>query len=187
MLDSSRSAVTRWASPRERPTGRNPDIHEISDAPAWWLQSCEVLLSKLATSPEGLTDSEATQRRQDYGPNEVRDAGSAPLLYQFLRRFSNPLVLILLAASLISAVIGEIVSSSIIAGMVLISVTLDFVQEYRAGRAAEKLSEMVQVRSSVLRDGTTEEVPLRDVVPGDIVLLAAGTLVPADGVLLDAR
>src|SRR4051812_20890532 len=187
MLDSSRSAVTRWASLGARSTGRNPDIHEISDSPPWWLQSVDDLLGSLGTTPKGLTDRRASQRLQDCGPNQVRDAGSTPLLYQFLRRFSNPLVIILLAASLISAVTGEVLSSAIIAVMVLISVTLDFVQEYRSGRAAEKLSQMVQVRSSVLRDGIAREVPLRDVVPGDIVLLAAGTLVPADGVLLDAR
>jgi Mg2+-importing ATPase len=151
------------------------------------LQASDDLLGKLGTSPQGLTDSEARRRRQEYGANEVRDTTTAPLLYQFLRRFSNPLVLILLAASLISAVIGDVVSFAIIALMVLISVTLDFVQEYRAGRAAEKLRRLVQVRSSVLRDGTTQEVPITDVVPGDVVLLSAGTLVPADGLLLEAR
>ena len=70
--------------------------------PSWWLQSSDELLGKLVTSPQGLTDSEAHRRQQAYGPNEVRDTTTAPLLYQFLRRFSNPLVLILLAASLIS-------------------------------------------------------------------------------------
>jgi hypothetical protein len=109
------------------------------------------------------------------------------LLLQFLRRFSNPLILILLAASLISALVQEVVSFVIITLMVLISVTLDFVQEYRAGKAAEKLRQLVQVRASVLRDGEARQVPLSEVVPGDVVLLSAGTLVPADGLLLTMR
>jgi Mg2+-importing ATPase len=153
----------------------------------WWLQSADDLLRELATSRGGLTNSEATRRRRDYGANEVRDVGSTPLVYQFLHRFLNPLVLILLAASLVSGVVGEVLSSAIIAMMVLLSVTLDFVQEYRAGRAAEKLRQMVQVRSSALRDGETREVPISELVPGDVVLLSAGALVPADGVLLEAR
>ena len=83
--------------------GPNATIQGMSAASAsWWLQSSVDLLGKLVTSPQGLTDSEAHRRQQEYGPNEVRDTTTAPLLYQFLRRFSNPLVLILLAASLIS-------------------------------------------------------------------------------------
>ena len=106
---------------------------------------------------------------------------------EFLRRFRNPLVLILIAASVISALTGEVASFLIIIVMVLMSVILDFVQEYRAGRAAQRLRQSVQIRAKVVRDGVTKEVPVSQVVPGDVALLASGSLVPADGRLLDAR
>ncbi len=163
------------------------DAHLKGSTPAWWQAASAELQARLGAGPNGLTTSAALERLQRYGPNQVRDAGAAPLLLQFLRRFSNPLILILLAASLISALVQEVVSFVIITLMVLISVTLDFVQEYRAGKAAEKLRQLVQVRASVLRDGEARQVPLSEVVPGDVVLLSAGTLVPADGLLLEGR
>ena len=89
--------------------------------------------------------------------------------------------------SAISAFTGEIANFVIISFIVLLSVTLDFVQEYRAGRAAEKLRLAVSVRATVLRDGKPMEVAVADEVPGDIVMLSAGQMVPADGLVLGAR
>jgi Mg2+-importing ATPase len=109
------------------------------------------------------------------------------LALEFLSRFRNPLVLLLLAASAISAVTGDVASFAIIAVMVVMSVTLDFVQEHRAGRAAERLKASVAVRAIVVRDGVPREVPVSELVPGDVVRLSAGDLVPADGRLLEAR
>jgi Mg2+-importing ATPase len=106
---------------------------------------------------------------------------------QFLRRFTNPLVIVLLLASAISAFTGEIANFIIISCMVLMSITLDFVQEFRAGRAADKLRQTVSVRATVMRDGQHLSVPAADVVTGDIVLLSAGDLIPADGIVLEAR
>ena len=106
---------------------------------------------------------------------------------EYLGHFKNPLVLILLAASAVSAVTGEITNFVIIASIVLLSVTLDFVQEYRANSAAEKLRQSVTLRCSVLRDDHPQELPVADLVPGDVVLLSPGCLVPADGVVLQAR
>ena len=109
------------------------------------------------------------------------------LLLDFLSRFTNPLVVLLLVASAISAATGDVASFVIISVMVALSVVLDFVQEYRAGRAAEALQERVGLRFEVLRDGAWRETPQEALVPGDVVRLGAGNLVPADGRLLESR
>jgi len=110
-----------------------------------------------------------------------------PLALQYLAHFKNPLVLILLLASALSALLGELTNFFIIAVIVLASVTLDFFQEYRAHHAAEKLRQSIAVRTRVLRDGSEISLPLVEIVPGDVVLLKAGDLVPADGLVLEAR
>ena len=139
------------------------------------------------TAPTGLTSGQAQVRLAQYGPNTFRtDAGKA-LVLQFLARFKNPLVLILLAASAVSAFSGELTNFILISSMVLMSVTLDFVQEYRANAAAEKLRDSVALRARVWRDNQAKEIPVTDVVPGDLVLLQAGDLVCADGRIIEAR
>jgi Mg2+-importing ATPase len=152
---------------------------------AWWLLPLPGPLA--AADAGGLSDAEARSRLAAVGPNLFRDRQEQSALAQFASRFRNPLVIILLAASAISAFTGEIANFVIITLMVLLSVTLDFVQEYRAGRAAERLRLAVSVRATVLRDGASREVPVAEIVPGDVVLLSAGDLVPADGLLLEAR
>ena len=108
----------------------------------------------------GLTHDEVRTRLSRYGRNEFRDRPERAVWVEFLRRFRNPLVLILIAASVVSALTGQVASFLIIVVMVLMSVTLDFVQEYRAGRAAQRLRQAVQVRAAVLRDGVAESVPV---------------------------
>ena len=151
---------------------------------AWWLAPPAIAAELRAT---GLSADEARGRLAQFGPNRFSVAAERPLLVQFIVRFKNPLVIVLLLASIVSALTGELANFFIIALIVVLSVTLDFVQEYRAGRAAEKLRAAVSVRASVVRDGKNLSLPVADVVPGDIVLLAAGDLVPADGVVLEAR
>ena len=152
----------------------------------WWLRSPHALCDELTSSPSGLSGAEARKRLERYGPNTFRRSTERPLVIEFLRRFRNPLVLILIAASVVAALSGEVASFVIITVLVLLSVTLDFVQEYRAGRAAERLRRSVQVHASVVRNGQTKEVPATQVVPGDVALLSAGDLIPGDGVLLEA-
>jgi P-type Mg2+ transporter len=155
--------------------------------PQWWLRSSANLLDEFASRATGLTSAEARARLKRYGPNEFRDRPERPLLIQFLRRFRNPLVLILIAASIVSALTGEMASFIIIIVMVLMSVVLDFVQEYHAGQAARRLRQSVQIHATIMRDGVANDVPIAHVVPGDVVLLSAGSLVPADGRVLEAR
>ncbi len=154
---------------------------------AYWQQNLAALLEYYKSTPAGLTSSEAADRLVRYGPNVFNPERRNALLFQFLAKFSNPLVIILLIASAISGLTGDVTSFIIISLIVLMSVTLDFVQEYRAGKEAEKLRQSVTVHVQALRDGKSQEIPLPSLVPGDIVLLAAGDLVPGDGRLLDAK
>jgi P-type Mg2+ transporter len=153
----------------------------------FWQLPVTVLLEQLAASSDGLSGAEAAARLAQFGPNLIHGERKRALLRQFLTKFRNPLVIILLIASALSAVTGDAASFFIIATIVIISVTLDFVQEYRAGQAAERLRRSVAVRGQVLRDGKPLEIPLAELVPGDVALLAAGDLVPCDGRVLEAK
>jgi Mg2+-importing ATPase len=135
----------------------------------------------------GLSEAEAAAALARCGPNRLEAEGRPSLLFELLRRFRNPLVLMLVAAAAISAVTGDAASSAIIVVVIAVSVVLDLVQERNAGDAVERLRAMVHVTSRVRRGGVEREVPVIDIVPGDVVLLAAGDLIPADGVLLSAH
>src|SRR5512139_1364608 len=152
-----------------------------------WQQSLAQCLAALHTQAEGLDDREAARRLARVGPNLLRPRAERALLLEFLAHFRNPLVLVLLAASAIAGFLGDVRSFVVISAIVLMSVTLDFMQEYRAGRAAERLKRQVALRATVVRGGQPREVAVADLVPGDVVLLAAGDLVPADGRVLEAR
>jgi len=153
----------------------------------WWAQPLAATFAALNAAPHGLASAEAGVRLARFGANRFRDRPQRPLVIQFLTRFKNPLVIILLAASTVAALTGDATSSVIIGIVVFFSVTLDFTQEYRAGQAAEALRQSVLVRVAVLRDDAVSEIPIVKIVPGDVVQLAAGDLVPADGRVLDAK
>lgn len=153
---------------------------------SWWLEPLSAGTADPASVATGLSGAEAKARLARFGPNRFRERPEKSLLLQYLIRFKNPLVLILLVASAVSAFTGEVTNFLIITCIVLLSVTLDFVQEYRANAAAEKLRQSVSVRAIVMRDGKPVEVAATEVVPGDVVLLAAGDLVPADAIVLEA-
>ena len=153
----------------------------------WWLEPLPAGVADLAAAGTGLSAAQAKVRLARFGPNLFRERAEKPLLLQYLTRFKNPLVIILLVASAVSAFTGEVTNFIIISCIVLMSVTLDFVQEYRANAAAEKLKLSVSLRAAVLRDGKPQEVAVGKVVPGDVVLLVAGDLIPADGRVLEAH
>ncbi|WP_287648523.1 magnesium-translocating P-type ATPase [Accumulibacter sp.] len=151
--------------------------------PAFWSAGAHAAAQALGTGSDGLTSAQAEQQLARCGPNVLRGKSEPALIVEFLARFRNPLVLVLLAASGISALTGEEASFLI----VVASVTLDFFQEYRAGQAAERLSESVTVRAKVLRNGRETSIAATTVVPGDVIVVAAGDLVPADSVLIEAK
>jgi Mg2+-importing ATPase len=153
----------------------------------FWSRPLAELRAELGGEPGGLTPAEAEGRLARFGPNEAADHVRPRLWLQFLSRFRSPLILILLIASLASAAAGDLRSFAIVVVIVLLSVVLDFVQEVRAENAVEALRRSVAVRVSCRRGGQVLSLPAAAVVPGDLVELAAGDLVPADGRVVEAR
>lgn len=144
-------------------------------------------LVTLKSSADGLSTDDATARLQLVGLNNATAVRSDPVWQQILRRFGNPLVLILLVASGLSAATGDVASFVIVLAIVLLSVALDFVQERRAHNTIEALRKSVAARSDVIRDGKTTQLLSESLVPGDVVLIAAGDLVPADARLISGH
>jgi Mg2+-importing ATPase len=136
---------------------------------------------------KGLSSKEAQDLFVEFGPNEAVHSKRISGLISFLLRFKNPLVLILIFAAIISAFTGDWVDSSLIVGIVIVSIFLDFINTYRSQKAAELLKEEVAVNADVMRDGIFKEVRIRMIIPGDIVRLTPGDIVPADGVTLEAK
>ena len=138
---------------------------QVKEVPLFWQLPTATLFTDLQSGPEGLSNTEAAARLAHFGPNLIHGERKQAIILQFLSKFRNPLVIILLAASALSAFTGDVTSFFIIGAIVLMSVTLDFVQEYRAGQAAERLRQSVAVRGQVLRDGKPLEIPLAEMVP----------------------
>jgi Mg2+-importing ATPase len=145
------------------------------------------LLARLDTSEHGLTSEEARRRLARVGPNEPGEARRLSTIERYLPLAINPLVSILLVAAVIAGLLGEQLNATIIVVMVVLSVAINVVQSYRSQRAADRLRQAVAATSTVLRDGVWQELPTRELVPGDVIRLTAGDLVPADARLLEAR
>ena len=164
----------------------NPAIDELG-AEEIWKEPVDRLLARLVTTSAGLDATEVQSRLKTFGPNDAAVVKRSPLWLQFLSRFRNPLVIILLVASGLSAATGDVASFVIVVTIVTISMTIDFVQEVRAQNAVEALRRSVAVQATVRRDGASVSMPIDQLVPGDIVELIAGDLVPADSRLLESR
>ncbi|HYM23035.1 MAG TPA: magnesium-translocating P-type ATPase, partial [Vicinamibacterales bacterium] len=134
-----------------------------------------------------MTSAEALRRLQEYGPNEPVVIDRLSGVVQLLRLFGNPLVLILLAASGIAIAVGQRTDALIISTIVLVGIGINFWQTYRSQRAADRLRASVAPTATVERDGDWREIPMRTVVPGDRIRLAAGDLIPGDGQLIESR
>jgi P-type Mg2+ transporter len=145
------------------------------------------VLQRLRTETKGLTAEEAQARLKQYGPNEIAKEKRKSFLMRLISNIKNPLVLLLLALGLVSYLTGDLRAMILIFAMVLLGVFLRFFQELRSDKAAEKLKAMVSTVADVLRSGENKEIPLKELVPGDIVLLSAGDMVPADVRLLSAK
>jgi Mg2+-importing ATPase len=145
------------------------------------------LLERLQATPAGLTSAEVKLRLRLYGPNILVQESRFTTLLDFLGFFANPLVSILLAASGVSIALGDAVGGTMIIAIVLLSVIVNFYVEFQAQHAVDDIRKQVATTANVLRDGHELEVPIAELVPGDIVRLSAGDLVPADARLLDAK
>jgi Mg2+-importing ATPase len=164
----------------------SPAKSELGPEEIWQLPADQLLL-RLATTQAGLATAEVRSRLATFGRNDAATVKRSPLWLQFLARFRSPLVIILLVASGLSAATGDVASFFIVVSIVTISMTLDFVQEVRAQNAVDALRRSVAVQATVRRDGARLSVPIDQLVPGDIVELTAGDLVPADSRLLESR
>ncbi len=145
------------------------------------------LFEKLKTSEKGLTGKEARARLEVYGYNEPSKKKKRAMVLDILSKFFNPLVLVLLVIGLFSYFFGEKISAEIVFVMIFLSVGLTYFQEYRSNKAAEKLSELVRTNVTVFRDGKAKEIPIKEIVPGDIIDLFAGDMVPADLRIISAK
>ncbi len=145
------------------------------------------LLKRLQATPAGLTSEEAQRRLGLYGPNSMARESRFATLMSLLRFLINPLVIILLVASGISLALGDSVGGLIIISMVLLSVLLNFFMEFQAQHAVEEIRKQVATTAAVMRDGREQELPVADLVPGDVIRLNAGDLVPADARLLEVK
>lgn len=152
----------------------------------YWGKSLEELFSELNTFGGGLSSEEAGRRLAQVGANTLKAKETSGAGRLFLEQFKSPIILILLVATGLSAALGDWTDSLIIILIVLGSIVLSFYQEYSASNAVEELRARVQIKVNALRDGQVQAIPAEEVVPGDVVLLSAGSLVPADGVVIEA-
>ncbi|MFN8442830.1 MAG: magnesium-translocating P-type ATPase [Caldilineaceae bacterium] len=153
----------------------------------YWSQPAERLLAALESSEQGLGSEEAARRLEQVGPNTLKLQREVTAWRVLLGQFTNPLVLILIVAALISTVMQEWVDATVVIVVVISSALLSFGQEYAASNAVAKLRARVTIKANVLRDSKIQAIPSEQIVPGDIVLLSAGSLIPADGALLEAK
>ena len=158
-----------------------PDI-----AGAYWALDPTELLRRLSATPDGLSSADAAVRLRQYGPNTVRAHRPLSRLTVLLNQLRSPLLLLLIFAAGASAITREWVDATIVLTIVVATVAVGYSREYSAQAAAAALRARIHIRTRVLRDGQAESIPVEDVVPGDIVFLSAGSLVPADGVILEA-
>lgn len=145
------------------------------------------VLQAFGTSPNGLTETEAASRLEKYGLNEVAHERKHETLHRLWLAVRNPLVILLTVLATISYATGDLRAGTVMLLMVVLGVSLRFVQETKANNAAAKLKAMIKVTATVLRDGQSKEKPLQQLVPGDIVKLSAGDMIPGDVRLISAK
>jgi Mg2+-importing ATPase len=150
-------------------------------------EAVEAVLAKLKTQFPGLSFEEAERRLEEYGPNAVAKDEGHSRLSLLVKALLNPLVVLLSVLATISLLTGDVRAAIVMGLMVVLGVSLRFVQEARADTAAKALRAMIKVTATVLRDGSAVEVPLAELVPGDVVNLAAGDMIPGDVRLLTAK
>lgn len=154
---------------------------------ASWAVPQEELLQRLNATPEGLTEVEAQKRQKEYISRHLRPRKETSSLILFLNQFKSPIILLLIFAAVLSIYLRQAVEASLILIIIFVSGLLGFWQERRAADAVAKLLAVVQIKASVLRDAKEIEIPLEDVVPGDIVILNAGDIIPGDARILESR
>jgi len=150
-------------------------------------KSGDEIFEMLGTSPVGLSEEEALTRLEEHGPNEVAYERKEGWLHRLYISARNPLVILLTVLAILSYSTGDVAAGTIMMLMVALGMSLRFVQETRADNAAAKLKAMITVTATVVREGQAKEIPLRELVPGDVVKLSAGDMIPGDVRLVSAK
>jgi len=156
-------------------------------AAGFWQMSQATLFQRLGSSPGGLSQAEAERRLAIFGTNHIEASHTRSILGKLGRRILNPLIAMLLLAAAVSGVSGDLGSFAIIVAVLSMSLTLDIVQEHRAEQTAEALRASVAIQADVVRGGVDISIPVTELVPGDVVKLRTGDLIPADGVVLETQ
>lgn len=172
----SKKSADRHPTPHARPLPWRSE--------ACWAKDAESVTHDLDSSAAGLTSAEAAQRQAEIARIDGRAHHAHPTAAMLARQFTSPIILLLLAAAVISFLVSDAIDGAIVIAIVVLSGLLGFWQEHRAGSAVSALMARVAVTATVHRDGQDTEVPLTEIVPGDVVELSAGSIIPADGRLL---
>lgn len=166
----------------------NHDSDRDENSSLYWSLPSETLVQNLQSNLQtGLTAAQAQNRLVQVGPNRIQTEVEVTPLVLFLNQFKNPILLILIVATILSAFLQDWADAMIILLIVLGSALLSFSQEFSASTAAAKLRASLRLNAKVRRDGRVQDISVDDIVPGDLVLLAAGSLIPADGIILEAK
>ncbi len=165
----------------------SPKVRIALDGDTWHALEYEEVLARLATMPiEGLSHEEANRRLQEFGPNQLLEAPPISFWQMLWEQFNNFVVIMLIVACAISALMGEYVEAAAILAIVILNATLGVIQERRAEQALAALRKLAAPEAHVVREGSRQIIPARELVPGDIVILEAGNYVPADVRLIEA-
>ncbi|MCR4281498.1 MAG: HAD-IC family P-type ATPase, partial [Bauldia sp.] len=156
-------------------------------AAEYWALPAEDVARRVGSGEKGLDAGEAARRLRLHGSNALQRRGEVPPVRLLLRQFASPLILILAGAALVAGAVGDWLNAAIVLVIVIGSGLLSFAQEFQASNAVEKLRARVRINTTVVRNGVATAVPAEQVVPGDVVVLSAGSLVPADGIILEAN
>ncbi len=151
----------------------------------WYNLPAAEVLTRLGSNRSGLSQADAAARLEKFGYNELEDEDRVSPLRLLLEQFKNVLIIILLIAVVLSAFLGETTDAIVIFIIIVFAAGLGFFQEYRAGQAIQALKRMAAPTASVMRDGSETEIPARELVPGDVILLTMGDMVPADARVIE--
>jgi Ca2+-transporting ATPase len=146
----------------------------------WHLLPISEIAQLLNTTPSGIDNATAAQRLTEYGKNQILDKKKAGILQMFLRQFMDFMILILIAASIVSGILGDVTDTIVILVIIIINAVVGFIQEYRADKAIEALKSIVTSNTRIIREGKAIDIPTVNIVPGDVVMLEAGNMIPAD-------
>ena len=167
------------------------EVSSISEHEKRLIELCQLpaeeTLNRFGVSESGLSSEQVERAREEFGSNALSHRKELGLIRELLKRCRNPLVIQLLVICVVSMLMGDFRAATVVGAMVFLSVGLAYVQEHRSSEAVEKLNAMVETNSLVVRDGKESDIPMAEIVPGDIVILQAGALIPADLRLVSAK